>query len=532
MKKMASYDEYVLATILPPIIIISTILLSSYFTWGVSYLMFTIQKRRAERTATDVVIEYPGLQYMYIALQPVFGNKLQARKTRDRVKLKLHGEEISPGAIPLVTQLVALALGLTLAVFVTVLTVEIGQVCDEKLDCFPFNYSRQARPLITESIQNCSTYRNNDITIVCFHFTIRLIDALGSSGGVLALTTIGINFYVALLFALAQARCCRVTGLFGCLLLFLTGCTILLSTLLWVLPLGLLQSKMLKSVRNWESVLVYYYTIMYLLLIATVLPCCVSRHHQDFRRCWNRERRRYQGPNHGSETADEDSHEPEANPPSQARSRGYYVSFERSSSQTRQRGYYGSVDERQSSTEPTNEVSAVISKQMVQSSDQEPQSSASQTSSTVTAGGVRGAREGQRSPLVYQTKSVRSQYSTRHRSKKTSNPQKTVRKDRTAGEQGGGRGKEKGGHWADAREIEDAESEGEWGTTNRYVENNHGHQNNVNESETSSGEEGGDGSQGGEGRGGTGRGQESARIRAVLTEGGVENRDTSIHTHL
>ena len=212
---MASYDEYLLATLLPPLLIIGIILLSSYCVWAVSYIVFTKQKRRAEQ---NEFIEYPGLQYMYIALQPVFGNRLHARKTRDRVKVKLHGEELSPGAIPLALQLVALALGLSLAVFVTVLTVDIGQVCDEKLDCFPFNYTRKVRPLTTDPIQNCSLYGGNDFSIMCFSFTIRLVDALASSGGVLALTTVGISYYVALLFTLAQIRCCRVTGLCGCLL--------------------------------------------------------------------------------------------------------------------------------------------------------------------------------------------------------------------------------------------------------------------------------------------------------------------------
>ena len=519
---MASYDAYLLATLLPPLLIIGTILLSSYCAWGVSYLVFTVQRRRAERDATDELIEYPGLQYMYTALQPVFGNRLHARKTRDRVKVKLHGEELSPGAIPLAAQLVALALGLSLAVFVTVLTVDIGQVCDEKLDCFPFNYSRQARPLTSEPIQNCSLYGSKDITIMCFSFTIRLVDALGSSGGVLALTTVGISYYVALLFTLAQIRCCRVTGLCGCLLLFLISCTILLSTLLWVVPLGSTQSATLRSVKNWQSILVYYYTIMYILLIATLLLCCVPRYRQDFGRCWNRKNRRYQAPSHDTDTEYEHSHELRA---TQDRSTGHSGSRDRTGSRMHQTSYYGTVDERSHVFSNDHVMNEATPLKHQQSSNHNHQSSDSERSGTITPSQTQTVKEGEQ-PIVYRTQSVHGQRSTRRISKRGNGH--SLRKNK--GEKGKGGSRGQGSHWADVTGGEEAEEE--WSTTSGQLEN--GNKNNFSEGESSSGH-----SSQGEGRGGErgrGREQESDCIRAVLTGGATENRwgdgDTSVHTHL
>lgn len=464
----------------------------------------------------DVIIEYPGLQYMYTALQVVFGNRLQARITQNRVKVKLYGEEIRPGAIPLVVQLVALALGLSLAVFVTSLIVETGWVCDEKLACFPFNYSLQLRPLIRQPIQNCSIYQNNDITIMCFHFTIRFIDALSSSGGILALTTIGLNFYVAFVLTLAKVKICRSKILRGCLVVLLIGSTILLSTLAWILPLALNHKETLKSFTNWESFLIYYYTIVYIIIIATVLPCCMPRYRRDL----SKENLRYVGSNEELETPDQESHDESDSPPIRTRATRYY---DQNGSQNHQTRYYGAVEVHQSPSERLNRPPPPVSKQ---SGDPEPQSSASETSITPAATGAKKVKE-ELSPLFNNTKSAQRRHSTKRRSsKKASGSLKRSKKRRER------RGTGQGSHWADTKK--DTGSEEELSTS----ENDYRQRGNANKTESSSEEEGGGyGPQGGEGGGERERGkeQESARIRAVLTEG-VENRertgDVSVRTHL
>lgn len=525
MKRMANYDTYVLATVLPPAIIMCTILLSSYCAWGISYLMFTIQKRRArQNVTTNVVIEYPGLQYMYTVIQVVFGNRICARKTQDRVKVKLFGEEMSPGAIPLIVQLVALALGLSLAVFVTVLTVETGQVCDEKWDCFPFNYT-QVRPLRTEPIQNCSVYQsNNNITIVCFHFTIRLIDALSYSGGILALTVIGINFYVAFVLTLVRVRFCRVKHLCGCLLVTLIGCIILLSTLLWILPLLLDQNETLKSVRNWESFLIYYYTVVYIIAAATALPFCVPRHLQDFGTCGSMAHRRYLGRDDESETPDEESSDDGESQPVQAR-----ATSNQNGNHAHQTSYYGLFREHQSSRERLNKPPSAVSQP---SGDHEPQSEASDTP---IASGAKKTRE-EINPLVT---TAQPQHLTKRSSSKRASG--SLRKNKAARKHREGRRRGRGGHWTNTK---DRGSEEEWSTS----ENEYRHRNNGNKIENSSEEDeiGEHGPQGGaewregraermEGREG-GREQESSRIRAVLTgedvENGAKGGDVSVRTHL
>ena len=528
---MANYDAYVLATVLPPLIIVSVLLLISYSIWGVSYFVYSVQKKRAEQSEIDTVIEYPGLQYMYMVLQPVFGNRLQARRTRNRVKIKLYGQKISPIVIPALVQLVGLALGLSFAVFVTVFIVDIGQVCDEKLDCFPFNYSQQVRPLVTDPIQNCSVYKSNNISITCFHFAIQLVDALRSSGGILALTTIGLNFYLTLVFMLAQVQCCRQTGLCGCLMFFVVGCMILLSTLLWILPLGLAQGKTLESVVNWESVLVYYYTILYLLLVATLLPCCVPHYRRDFRMCCTRTQRRYRAARRQeTDSEDDEIQTPYSSPETQQRSTGYNITCHQHTSQSRQTaGYYGSVDEHPrnaSLTHRSNEASS--GQRVVQSSDIDPQSSGTQSSGTLMASGAQGSVSlgDRKSPVVYR------QHSTRSVSKKAS---KLTKRMRGGYEGGRGRGK----HGADVKKWNDLESEEEWSTTSGHLDKEDRHKTDTNESlESSAGElEVEYGSQGAEGRGRrVVRGVESTQIRAVLTGGTVENGerrgDASIHTHL
>ena len=539
---MVSYDSYLLATLLPPVIIICTLLLLSHCAWGLSYLVFAIKKkRRAEQNAMEgIFVEYPGLQYMYMALQPLLGKTLSAMKARDRVKIKLHGEEISPGAVPFMAQMVVIVLGLAFAVFVTVLTVETSSVCDEKLDCFPFNYSEKVRPLSTDPIRNCTNYASNNYTVVCFQFSVRLIEALGTSGGTLALTVIGINFYVAFVFAIAQARWCRSTGVWGCMFLLLTAGIILLSTLLWVLPLALAESDTLKSVRNWESVLVYYYTIIYLLLVVTILPCCVPRYRQDFGAQWNRARRRYRGPNHGSESEEEEDEVSDLRS-NQAGSTGYHISADRSTSQSYQTGtrrYHMPVGHRhQSLTERTSEaapVPVISTDHREQSHDQEVQSSTSESSSTITTGAGEGEGEDRGATstlLVRQKKSQGSKRASKHSSKRTGSG---GRKNSTAVVRE--RVKE-GGHWAERMGSYDNESKGEGGLTGRHRQNEW-----ANEGGTSSSEEiGRQGSQetGEAGRGNMRdrrRGKEGARIRAVLTGGGVEggekSGDGSVGTHL
>ena len=500
---MASYDTYLLATVLPPLIIVVTILLTTYCLWGVTYFIFTLKKRRNEQNA---FIEYPGLQYMYMALQAVFGTKLLAKRTHNRVKLKFYGQEIGPGVVPPLVQLVALALGLSLAVFLTVLTVDIGHVCDERLDCFPFNYSRKARPLNVEPIQNCSMYKSSGISVTCYHFTIRFVEALGSSGGVLALTTLGINFYLALLFMLARAQCCRKTGLCGCVLLFLMICYILLSTLLWLLPLGLTQSKMLAYVTNWESVLIYYYTSMYLLLVATLLPCCVSRYRQDFGSYWSREQRRYRAP----QTHESDSEEeitPSTSLRSQQRSTGYYATFDRSGGASRPAGYCEERLPNPSLTDQANKTSTVAQ-------PSESESEANQSSSTITSGDTNGS-VAEKSPTAYHKQSVHGQHSTKRITSK-----KARKRARARGEV---RERRRGNHWTEAPaqidegqgyKIDTAESSAE------SVQDEHDKQ---------------------EGEGG-GRTDKrvmvvgSSQIRAVLTGGAVDHGErkgaASVHTHL
>ena len=364
---MANYDAYLLVMVLPPVILTVTILLVSYVAWAVSYLQYKRQKTRVEENrGENELIEYPGLQYMYLVLQPVLGRGLEARRTGQKVKIKLHGEKISPGVVPLLVQSLALAVGLSLAVFVTVLLVEDGgEVCSERLDCFPFNYSRQVTPLTREPIRNCSTYRSSDISIRCFSFSVRFVEAVGSSGGVLILATLGLNLYLALLFALAKVGCCRRTGLCGLLLLLIFGCLVLTSTLIWIIPLGLVQTQTLKYVHNWESVLVYFYTFVYLCISSTLLLYCVPSYRRDFQRCCSGEgwQRGYLPP-HGMDTDEEDEEEEERRSRGRRRKRqrsnNYQTTEGRSGSQARRAGYYGSVDKRRPSEDQNTSSSSVV----------------------------------------------------------------------------------------------------------------------------------------------------------------------------
>lgn len=338
---MAGYHSYFLATLLPPVIIICTVLVLTYCFWGLSYLVFVIQRRNVERRATNELLEYPALQFIFMALQPIFGSSLKARRARNRVKILLHGEEIQQGGIPFILQVVMMILSLALAIFVTVLTVETSSVCNERLDCFPFNYSKQVTPLSTDPIVNCSIYNDSHFSVVCYQFSIRFTEALASSGGVLALTAIGINYYIAIMFATARTRYCRTTGLWGCVFVTLIGVIVLLGTLLWALPFALAHTDTLKYIQNWESFLVYYYSITYLLLVATILPCCAPRYRYDFGTYWSHLKLDYVSPDHELTREEEEDGE---------------VSHTRQASLT---GRRVSVDTH-SSTDQASEISTVI----------------------------------------------------------------------------------------------------------------------------------------------------------------------------
>ena len=371
---MADYNSYFLATLLPSIVIICTVLILTYCFWGLSYLVFVNQRRKAERRAINELLEYPGLQYIFMTLQPILGSSLKARRARNRVKILLHGEEILQGGIPFVLQMVMTILSLSLAIFVTALTVETSSVCNERLDCFPFNYSKQVTPLSTNPIVNCSRYDDSHFSVVCYQFSIRFTEALARGGGVLALTAIGINYYIAIMFATARTRCCRTTGLWGCVFVTLTGMIVLLGTLLWALPFILAHADTLKYIQNWESFLVYYYTIMYLLLVATILPCCAPRYRHDFGAHWSHLRRDYISPDHESVRGREGEEEEEDGEVSHTR-------------QTSLSGRHASVDSH-SSTGQASEISTVIVDQEMHSP-----STTEESSSTVIPN-VSDEREG------------------------------------------------------------------------------------------------------------------------------------------
>ena len=492
---MASYDAYLLAMLLPPLLIVPAILVVSCIAWGVSYILYTNQKRRADKETQgkSVVVEYPGLQHMFTVLQPMFGGGLEARITRDRVRVKLYGENISPAAVPLLVQSLVLALGLSLAVFLSALVVDDSRsTCDEKLDCFPFNYSRQAAPLTRDPIRNCSAYAGREISVRCFSFSVRLVEALGSAGGILALTTLGISLYVVLLFTLARINCCRRTGVCGFLLIATFGCVIFLSSLLWILPLGIAQWKTLTYVKNWESVLVYYYSVLYLLLTLTLLPCCVPRYRRDFERCCSGHRRGYQAPEI-LETDEEEEGEEEGErgggrDGSRRRIGGYHVAIFHNGRRSQSPRYYGSVDERQYTQRSTGV-------------DQDPH--------------IENADTGEIAVL-----DVESEKSVYH-------------KPSARDKHGNGRGKRRGSgrkHWADMeREIETEEEEEEWSTTSRR-EGERGRQD-TQSSSVSQEEEGL-----GERRRRRHREGGTAKIRDVLTGGVVGDGDekgvVSVHTHL
>lgn len=526
---MASYNAYLLATVLPPLLIVFSILLISYSVWGITYLIFRSRIRKeAENGRGETIIEYPGLHYMYMALQPVFGNRLEARSTQYRVKLKLHGQEIYPSGIPLHVQSVALALGLSLAVFLTTLTVEIGSVCNERLDCFPFDYSKQIQPLITDPIQNCSLYyTRNEISITCFQFTIRLVDALSSSGGMLILTTMGLNFYITMLFIFAQVRCCRQTGLFMFFLLLIISSVIIFSTLLWCLPLVFAQSETFELVKNWESVLIYYYTIMYLILIATILPFCVPRNRQDFSRCYNNNRRRfgYEAPqNHESDTGDEED-TPNTSVRSEQRSNGQSITLNQNRHPNHQRGYYGSVDGCRRLHVPLpsqqgEEVSPHVDKQSEETSDLEWHDMTGHSSGTTEECREEESRGGGKGPVVYRVKSVRRQFITK---------QETSKKKKHRAGQGREGKNRKGRHWAEmGQRRDDLAMEGEEDLGMRRDSEN------LSSSEEAYSEVDRPRVKGR--RQGERRVTEDAQIRAVLTgdvvENGERNGEILVHTHL
>ena len=505
---MASYDAYLLAMLLPPLLIVPAILVVSCIAWGVSCMLYTNQKRRADKETRgkSVVVEYPGLQHMFTVLQPMFGGGLKARITRDRVRVKLHGENISPVAVPLLVQSLVLALGLSLAVFLSALVVDDSRsTCDEKLDCFPFNYSRQAGPLTRDPIRNCSAYAGREISVRCFSFSVRLVEALDSAGGILALTTLGISLYVVLLFTLARINCCRRTGVCGFLLIATFGCVIFLSSLLWILPLGIAQWKTLTYVKNWESVLVYYYSVLYLLLTLTLLPCCVPRYRRDFERCCSGHRRGYQAPEIQETDEEEEEEEGErgggrdGSRRRRQRVSGYHVAIFRNGRRSQSPRYYGSVDERQSNNTRLDDTEKPTATH-TQRSTQDPH--------------IENADTGEIAVL-----DVESEKSVYH-------------KPSARDKHGNGRGKRRGSgrkHWADMeREIETEEEEEEWSTTSRR-EGERGRQD-TQSSSVSQVEEGlGE-------RRRRGRDGGTAKIRDVLTGGVVGDGDekgvVSVHTHL
>ena len=545
---MANYDAYLLVMVLSPLIVTVTILVVSYVVWGVSYLQYKRQKRRVrENRGEHELIEYPGLQYMYLVLQPVLGKGLEARKTRHQVKMKLHGEKISPGAVPLLVQSLAVAVGLSLAVFVTVLTVEDGgRVCSERLDCFPFNYSRQVTPLTREPIRNCSAYGSGDLSIRCFSFTVRFVEALGSSGGVLVLTTLGLNLYLVLLFSLAKLGCCRRTGLCGVSLLLVFGCLVLISTLLWIIPLGLVQTRTLQYVSNWESVLVYLYTFVYLGITNTLLLYCVPNYRRDFQRCCSGGGERGYLPPQSMETDEEEEEDEERGGRGgrrrRRRSNLYQTISDRSGSQGRRARYYGSVDERRPhmpSDENHTPPSLAVGSQMRESGSPEPKTYTSKNSGGIGGGAMAGNDSGSRGKVPYRIRSVRGKYTLKH----TRKPSK-----KRVGSGGEGRWRK---HWADMddgrrgeRGREDA-TDSECSTTSAVLEEGDG------EGEVGSGgidtelssEDSGEtrpirgGGGGHQKMGGAGGGQSgTAKIRAALAGDVVENDgrrgSASVHTHL
>ena len=480
------------------------------------------------------VVQYPGLLHMFTILQPLFGSGLDVRRTQHRVKVRLYGEQISPAAVPLLVHCLALALGLSLAVFVTVLSVDDSQqLCNNKFDCFVFNYSHNTTPI--KQIEDCSQYKeDNDITIRCFGFSLRLLEALGSSGGILALTTLGLSLYTALLFSLARVTYCRRNGLCGIMLLVTFGCIIFMSCLLWIIPFGVLRHESFELVKNWESFLVYYYTVVYLALVVTLLPCCVPRYQQDFRRCGLARRWGYEPPQ--TEETDEEDDEEEVRrswSDGQRRGSGYRVRNNNSSStsQAPRHRYYGSVeDSHQSHTSQEYTDTPTVTSPLTEQSSSAQQNP--YTGSTESPAGAGNFRD--------RVKSKECQTQSAHSDKQRLGVERGS-KELKGGTGGDVRRKKKhlsememGGSDQEKGRESDGKEE-EWSTTSQHSEEKMDEE--IESSSTQDMLQGGQGSQerGRKEREGE-RNAESAKIRAVLTGGAVENgkrrRVSSIHTDL
>lgn len=67
--------------------------------------------------------------------------------------------------------------------------------CDVSLDCFPFDVDTNY-PLQNYPLTDCTLQSSTNVTVICYQFVFRYVEAIGSVGGVLAFAKLTTNVYV------------------------------------------------------------------------------------------------------------------------------------------------------------------------------------------------------------------------------------------------------------------------------------------------------------------------------------------------
>lgn len=83
-------------------------------------------------------------------------------------------------------------------IFWSVLLIDESVDCDASLDCFPFDtYTEEL--LQDYPLNNCTLQSSTNVTVICYKFVFRYVEAIGSVGGVIAFANFHISFYVTII---------------------------------------------------------------------------------------------------------------------------------------------------------------------------------------------------------------------------------------------------------------------------------------------------------------------------------------------
>ena len=184
--------------------------------------------------------KFPHRLFLLSALKTMYGHDVDEQK--ETGKIMIYGRSVGFLGQYFQFASIVVVFSCSAVAFWTTFLIDESDQCNPQMDCFTFcvlNDHRMLNPL-----ENCTYYEEKNCTIECFKFSFQYADALGNSGGVLALSKVIVSLHATVWIAIAslssqpRAKWLRILAI---VYIFLT------------LTIAAVISKVFTSMQNYSS---------------------------------------------------------------------------------------------------------------------------------------------------------------------------------------------------------------------------------------------------------------------------------------